>query len=46
MPFDTWLALAAATWVIFTIPGPTVLMVITLVSLPGRRWWRPRRRGT
>ena len=37
MPFDTWLALVAATWVIFAIPGPTVLMVVSLVSLRGRR---------
>ncbi len=37
MPLDTWLALVAATWIVFAIPGPTVLMVVSLVSLRGRR---------
>ncbi len=37
MPLDTWLALVAATWIVFAIPGPTVLMVVGLVSLRGRR---------
>ena len=37
MSLETWLALLAATVVVFAIPGPTVLMVVTLAATRGRR---------
>ncbi|PRY95304.1 threonine/homoserine/homoserine lactone efflux protein [Hasllibacter halocynthiae] len=37
MPLETWLTLLAATVVVFAIPGPTVLMVVTLAAARGRR---------
>jgi len=37
MSFETWLAFALASFVIVTIPGPTVLMVVSYALGHGRR---------
>jgi threonine/homoserine/homoserine lactone efflux protein len=37
MPFDHWLAFAAASIVLLAIPGPTVLLVISYALAQGRR---------
>ncbi|MSP48275.1 MAG: LysE family translocator [Alphaproteobacteria bacterium] len=37
MSFETWLAFAVASFVIVTIPGPTVLMVLSYALGHGRR---------
>jgi threonine/homoserine/homoserine lactone efflux protein len=37
MSFETWLAFAVASFVIVTIPGPTVLMVVSYALGHGRR---------
>ncbi|MFO1314933.1 MAG: LysE family translocator [Burkholderiales bacterium] len=37
MPFETWLAYAAATAVLLVIPGPTILTVISYSLSHGRR---------
>src|SRR3954463_157789 len=37
MPFDHWLAFAAASAVLLAIPGPTVLLVISSARAHGRR---------
>lgn len=37
MPFETWLAFAAASFVILAIPGPTVMLVVGYALGEGRR---------
>lgn len=37
MPFDTWLAFAAASLVMLIIPGPTVMLVVGYALGEGRR---------
>ena len=37
MPFEQWLAFAAASAVLLVIPGPTVLLVVTYALTYGRR---------
>jgi threonine/homoserine/homoserine lactone efflux protein len=37
MPFETWLAFAAASFVVLAIPGPTVMVVVGYALGEGRR---------
>ncbi|ARE39980.1 transmembrane efflux protein, homoserine/threonine (RhtB) family [Rhodovulum sp. P5] len=37
MPFDLWLAFAAASTVLLIIPGPTILLVLSYALSQGRR---------
>lgn len=37
MPFDTWLAFAAASIIVLVIPGPTILLVVSYALGHGRR---------
>ena len=39
MPFETWLAFAAASTIMLAIPGPTILLVVSYAIGHGRVVW-------